>query len=84
VSIEALGLSEFDPTFGPMPPIAADVEILDAYRGVAAYAEANPVYLVAGDLGMRLRANARGIQLRVMPPALRQPLSTEPDESETA
>jgi predicted ribonuclease YlaK len=54
--------------------MAADVEILDTYRALAAYADANPVYLVTSDLNMRLRAHSSGIELRVMPPESFEPL----------
>jgi hypothetical protein len=50
----------FDPALYRRLSVPPDVEILDTCEALAAYAGANPVDLVTGDLGVRVRAQARG------------------------
>jgi hypothetical protein len=75
VSIEAVGLYEFDPSLYRQPSAPPDVEILDTCEALAAYAGINPVKLVTGDLGMKILAQARGVHLKEMPEEYRLPLA---------
>jgi hypothetical protein len=75
VAIDAVGLFEFDPALVRQPSVPPDVEILDTCEALAAYAGANPVNLATADLGMRLRAQARGVSYREIPDEYRQPLA---------
>lgn len=47
------------------------MEALDAYGG------SNPVYLVTGDLAMRIRADTRGLNAKALPQKLMQPLGSD-------
>lgn len=75
VAIDAVGLYEFDRALWQRPIVPPDVEILDTCEALAAYAGANPVNLVTADLGMRLRAQARGVSFREVPDQYHQPLA---------
>jgi hypothetical protein len=48
--------------------------VLDTRDALAAYTGNNPVRLVSGDLGMRVRASGRDLPLVVLPEAEREPL----------
>jgi hypothetical protein len=86
VAIDVVGLYEFDPDLWRRPITPPDVEILDTCEALAAYAGGNPVKLITADLGMRLRAQSRGVSWEEIPDKYRQPLgdaeqsSEEPDD----
>jgi rRNA-processing protein FCF1 len=76
VTVEVVGPVDLDPEAQRRPPVPADVEILDTCQALSAYAGNNPVYLLTGDLGMRIRAEARNIPLITMSEHVEQPLAT--------
>jgi hypothetical protein len=73
----SVGLFAFDPSLYRRPALPPDVEILDTCEALAAFAGENPVFLVTGDLGMTVRAQARGVALKQMPDEHRQQLGDE-------
>lgn len=65
VTLEIARVPEID-TDAYVPPVWADIEILDTCDATAIFA-GSPVTLVTGDYGMQLRASFRGIETFVMP-----------------
>ena len=68
VDIELVGALDLDPGRERRAPIPADVEILDTCVALKTYNGGGAVYLVTGDLGMRVQAEVRDITVRLMPP----------------
>jgi rRNA-processing protein FCF1 len=65
VTIEVFRAAEIDPE--PQRPAPnADTEVLDTCEALAFFSR-DPVHLITGDYGMRLRAAARGVQVIRMP-----------------
>lgn len=60
---------------------AADVEILDFCEALATYTGSRPVYLVTGDLSMRVQAAARSVRVMPLPEETELPLdAADPGE----
>jgi rRNA-processing protein FCF1 len=74
LKLEIVALTDFDPELRRRALSPVDVEILDICAAIAGCSGPNPTHLVTGDLGMRIRAAQRGISLKPMPDADRQPL----------
>jgi predicted ribonuclease YlaK len=77
VDVEIVVSVDLDPDAARRPPIPADTEIIETYEALTAYAGANRVCLVTGDLSMQILAESRGIDVQRMPENTAQPLGGE-------
>lgn len=80
VGIELVGSLDLDPAAERRPPVPADVAILDTCEALATYNGGAAVYLVTGDLGMRVQAETRRIAVVLMPESTALPLDTPDPE----
>jgi predicted ribonuclease YlaK len=67
LEIEILASVNLDPEAARRPAIPADTEILDTCEALSGYSGGNAVFLVTGDLAMKIRAQTRGLDARQMP-----------------
>jgi PIN domain len=67
VTLEVVPSLDLDPAARLQQPPPADVEILDTCEALQSYAgSSGAVFLVSADYGMRLRAAARDIPIRIL------------------
>jgi predicted ribonuclease YlaK len=66
VDVEVLEFSDLDSDAHRRAAVPVDTEVLDVCEALKTYSSDSPVYVVTGDLGMKVRAQARGIEIREM------------------
>jgi hypothetical protein len=59
VGVEVLEFSDLDPDTQRRSAVPVDIEVLDVCDALKTYTGDTPVYVVTGDLGMKVRARAR-------------------------
>jgi hypothetical protein len=67
IPIDAFSPADFDPTLYRRAALPPDGEILDTCHALTTFAGDNAVYLVTGDLGMKIRAESRNLPFKEMP-----------------
>lgn len=77
VEVTAVGSVDLDPGARRRRPAAPDVEILDTCLALSAYAAKNAVFLVTGDLSMKISTKLTGVAARSMCAGDYQPLGGE-------
>jgi PIN domain len=77
VTIEVVASLDLDRAAERRPPIPADVAILDTCEALATYNDGSAVCVVTGDVGMKVQAGARGLEVREMPAGSYLPLDPE-------